>query len=61
MYRATSAEIRDMTLELMKDAFYDSRGLIVCPTASPYTPQIDGQALKNYETLIETVLNYKII
>jgi hypothetical protein len=59
MYRSTAEEIKQMAEELIRDAFYDSKGLIVCPTASPYIPVLDDQGLMNYMTLINTVLAVK--
>lgn len=59
MYKCTSAEIREMVQEVIREAFYDSKGLIVCPTASPYIPVIDARGLENYHMLIETVLQYE--
>lgn len=58
MYAASPDKIREMASQVIDEAFDDSKGLIVCPTASPYVTVLDENTLKNYEALIDTVLNY---
>lgn len=58
MYTKTANEIRDMTVGLIEDAFDDHRGLIVCPTASPYVPEMTAQYRENVEVLVKTVTEW---
>lgn len=56
MYEATPDEIREETAQLIADTFDDGKGLIVCPTASPYI-RGQGEACRpRYEAMVETVL-----
>jgi len=59
MYEKDEQEIIAMTKSVIADAFDDSKGLILCPTASPYVPIMSERAFKNYSALISTVLDYK--
>jgi len=59
MYEATPADIRRETLELIRDAFDDRRGLIVCPTASPYIRGAGEACFGNFKAMIDTVLEWK--
>ena len=56
MYDATPEEIREETEQLIADAFDDGRGLIVCPTASPYMRGRGEACRPQYEAMVETVL-----
>ncbi len=56
IYEAPVEEIERQTRALIKDVFYDRRGLIVCPTASPYIRGAGEQCYANFECMIETVL-----
>ena len=56
LMRLTSAEIRDKTAEIIADAA-EGGGLILCPTASPYTPVLDDRQLENYRAFIHTALD----
>lgn len=58
MYEATQEEIREETEQLIRDAFDDGKGLIVCPTASPYIRNQGNACLPQYKAMIETVLNW---
>ena len=44
------------TQTLIDEAFDDRRGLIVCPTASPYIRDAGEECLPQYQAMIETVL-----
>ena len=59
MYEKTPDEIRRQTEELIAAAFDDNRGLIVCPTASPYIPGAGPQCFEQFGAMIETVTNWK--
>lgn len=59
MYTCESEEIRNMVMELIKDTYDDSKGLIVCQSASPYIRGMSQKVFDNYSMLIQTVLNYK--
>jgi hypothetical protein len=59
MYEQPAEAIQFQTMELINDAFSDNKGLIVCPSASPY---IYGAGLKCYQQfkkMIETVKDFK--
>ncbi len=57
MYEKEPEDIRAQAREIIRDGFDDRTGLIVCPTASPFVPEMSERVLENYRTLIETVLN----
>lgn len=59
MYESTPDKIRAQTEVLLQDAFDDSRGLIVCPTASPYLAGEGEKCTANYMAMIDMVLQYK--
>ena len=56
MYEATPDEIREEIEALISDAFDDGRGLIVCPTASPYIRGEGERCFPQYKAMVETVL-----
>jgi len=56
MYEAPVEEIERQTRALIEDVFYDRRGLIVCPTASPYIRGGGERSYANFECMIETAL-----
>ena len=56
MYEATPDEIREETAQLIADVFDDRKGLIVCPSASPYIRGKGELCLPRYEAMVETVL-----
>jgi hypothetical protein len=56
MYESTPEEIREQTSRLIEEAFDDRRGLIVCPTASPYIRGAGEQCFPQYKAMIDTVL-----
>ena len=59
MYEHRPEAIRAETKALIRDAFDDRRGLIVCPTASPYIRGAGGQCLEQFKAMIDTVVNWK--
>ncbi|OPZ27581.1 MAG: Uroporphyrinogen decarboxylase (URO-D) [Lentisphaerae bacterium ADurb.BinA184] len=56
MYEASPEAIREETEQLIADAFDDRRGLIVCPTASPYIRGRGEECFPNYQAMIDAVL-----
>ena len=56
MYEATPEEIREETDQLIADAFDDGKGLIVCPTASPYIRGEGETCFPRYKAMIDAVL-----
>lgn len=58
MYEHTPAQIRQEVLALIRDAFDDRKGLIVCPTASPYIRDRGEECLKRFKAMVETVLDW---
>jgi len=59
MYEHTPEQVRAETEALMRDAFDDRRGLIVCPTASPYIPGKGQECFPQYKAMIDAVLEWK--
>jgi len=58
MYEHTPDQIREETKKLIRDAFDDHSGLIVCPTASAYIYGKGMDCFEQYRAMIETVLDY---
>ncbi|MBU0641012.1 MAG: hypothetical protein KKB50_19285 [Planctomycetes bacterium] len=58
MYESTPAKIRDETTALIRAAFDDRKGLIVCPTASPYIRGQGEVCFPQYKAMIDTVLEW---
>ncbi len=59
MYECTPDEIRQETIALIASAFDDGRGLIVCPTASPYIRGAGETCYEQYKAMIDTVLEWR--
>lgn len=59
MYESSPEEIRRETRQLIRDAFDDGKGLIVCPTASPYIRGAGQTCFPQYKAMIDTVLEFK--
>ena len=59
MYETAPEQIREQVGQLIKDAFDDRKGLIVCPTASPYIYGKGENCLPQYKAMIDTVLASK--
>jgi hypothetical protein len=59
MYEKTPEEIGFITEKLVEEAFYDGKGLIASPTASPYIYGKGDKCIKQYEALVNTVINVK--
>lgn len=58
MYEHIPAEVSEQTRQLIGDCFYDSRGLIISPTASPYIRGEGGKCFPQYKAMVDTVLKY---
>jgi hypothetical protein len=58
LYEAAPDEIREETERLIRDAFDDRKGLIVCPTASPYIRGQGEECFPQFKAMIDTVLNF---
>ena len=56
LYESTPEEIRQETEQLIADAFDDHRGLIVCPSASPYIRGKGEACFPQYQAMIDAVL-----
>ncbi len=59
MYEHTPEQVRQETEALIADAFDDRRGLIVCPTASPYIRGKGEECFPRYKAMIDTVLSWR--
>jgi len=59
MYEATPEEIKQETEQLIAQVFDDGKGLIVCPTASPYIRGRGEECFPQYKAMIDTVLSWK--
>ena len=57
MYECTPEEIRQETTALIHDAFGDRRGLIVCPSASPYIRGKGQICFPMFKAMIDTVID----
>lgn len=58
MYEASPEAIRAETARLIEAAFDDRRGLIVCPSASPYILGEGERCFPQYEAMVETVVGW---
>jgi hypothetical protein len=58
MYEKTPDQVREWTEALIADAFGDRKGLIVCPTASPYIFGKGEECLERCRAMVEAVLKY---
>ena len=58
MYDQTPENIREQAAALIQDAFGDGKGLILCPTASPFVPEMTPRCLENYAALVDIVTNW---
>ncbi len=59
MYESTPDAIRAEIEQLIADAFDDSKGLIVCPSASPYMHGQGEDCYDNFRAMVDTVLAYQ--
>lgn len=59
MYEAAPDEVRAETEALIADAFDDRRGLIVCPTASPYIVGQGEHCFPMYKAMVDAVVDWK--
>ncbi len=53
LYAAEEQEIRDAVKRAIDEAA-DGGGLVICPTASPFTPVLPEKTVRNYLAMIET-------
>lgn len=60
MYDHTPEVIRTETECLIRDVFNDGKGLIVCPTASPYVRGKGMVCLDQFKAMIDTVTGWKL-
>lgn len=58
MYEQTPENVRDQTRRLIAEAFDDRKGLIVCPTASPWSWGEGARCLRQFQAMIEEVERY---
>jgi hypothetical protein len=59
MYEHTPDQIRTETEQLIEVTFDDNKGLIVCPSASPYVFGKGEDCFPQYKAMIDTVLQWK--
>ena len=59
LYEATPDAVRHETTALIPQLFDDHRGLIVCPTASPYIRGAGEKCFPMYKAMIDTVVNWR--
>ena len=57
MYESSPEQIIEETAKLIKDAFVNSKGLIVSPTASPYIPGAGETCFLQYKAMIDTMIS----
>lgn len=58
MYESTADAIRAEIEALIADAFDDNKGLIVCPSASPYMHGLGEDCYENFKAMVDAVLAY---
>ena len=58
MYESTPEEVRRQTEALIADAFDDRRGLIVCPTASPYLRGYGEECFERCKAMVDAVTQF---
>ena len=58
MYENSPDQIHEETITLINNIFDDGKGLIVCPTASPYMFGKGFTCFEQFKTMIETVLEW---
>ena len=56
MYENTPQEIYDETKALIRDAYVNNKGLIICPSASPYIPGEGENCFAQYKAMVEAAL-----
>ena len=56
MYEARSEAIRQETEALIRDTFDDRKGLVVCPTASPYIRGQGARCYPRFKAMVDAVL-----
>jgi len=56
MYEKSPESIREQVRALKRDVFYDSEGLIVCPTASPYMYNRGNASLAQFEAMVDETI-----
>ena len=56
MYERTPQQIYDETKALIRDAYINNKGLIICPTASPYIPGEGENCFTQYKAMVEATL-----
>ena len=59
LYEQTPEAIREQTEKLITDTFDDRKGLIVCPSASPYLRGQGEKCLPRLQAMIDTVLGWR--
>ena len=58
MYEHTPEQMRAETQALIETVFDDRKGLIVCPSASPYQRGKGEQCFENFKAMVDTVVNW---
>jgi hypothetical protein len=58
MYECTPEEITEEIGALIRDTFDDRKGLIVCPTASPYIRGEGEACFPMYKAMVDTVIGW---
>ncbi len=59
LYEKPPAEIAAQVETLIADTFDDRRGLIVCPSASPYQLGKGEECFEQFRAMVETVVNWR--
>ena len=58
LYQKSSKNIREQVYKLIEDVFYDHKGLVVSPTASPYVYGKGELCWPKYKIMIDSVLRF---
>jgi len=57
MYECTPQQIYDETKALIRDAYINNKGLIICPTASPYIPGEGENCFAQYKAMVDAAVS----
>ncbi len=58
LFGGTEAEVREITRRAIEEG-KPGGGFVFCPTASPYTPRLSDQVVRNYLAMIETAIEVR--
>jgi hypothetical protein len=60
MYEKSPEDVREEVINLVNDVYDDHKGLIVCPTASPYIRGKGVDCFPVYKAMVDTIADLKL-